>query len=230
VQSKKNIRITSLFYSVIVFAIGILIGFWLSRNISVPVLALRDAANKVGEGALTQRVISTSHDEIGELGVAFNRMVDDLAIARRQVEDRTKDLILEKKKSDELLEDLKKTLANLKENQDQLIRQEKLASIGQLTKGIVDRLLNPLNYINNFSSLSKDLLDEVAADLEKVKPDIDENLHDDITDVLLAKANLDKINEHGVSASRIVKGMEKLLQEKSDEFILTDINALKQAT
>lgn len=82
--------------SALVFGIGIIIGFWLARNISVPVLALRDAANKVGEGDLTQRVTQRSHDEIGELGNAFNKMVDDLARAQKQVRE-------EKKKSDELL-------------------------------------------------------------------------------------------------------------------------------
>ena len=103
IHTKRQIRITSIVVSLIVFVIGILIGFWLARNISVPVLALRDAANKVGEGDLTQRVVNTSKDEIGELGNAFNKMVDDLAKAQKQVFERTKDLVEEKKKSDELL-------------------------------------------------------------------------------------------------------------------------------
>ena len=81
-RDKKKIRNTSLVVSAAVLAIGILIGFWLSRSISVPVLALRDAANKVGEGDLTQRVINNSGDEIGELARAFNKMVEDLYKAR----------------------------------------------------------------------------------------------------------------------------------------------------
>ncbi len=101
--AKKQIRITSIIVSLIVFVIGIIIGFWLARNISVPVLALRDAANKVGEGDLTQRVVSRSHDEIGELGLAFNKMVIDLSKARQEVEERTGELMIEKKKTDELL-------------------------------------------------------------------------------------------------------------------------------
>ncbi len=103
IQNKRQIRLTSLIVSLIVFVIGIIIGFWLARNISVPVLALRDAANKVGEGDLTQRVTKIHRDEIGELGIAFNKMVDDLARAQKQVFDRTQDLVIEKKKSDELL-------------------------------------------------------------------------------------------------------------------------------
>lgn len=126
-----------------------------------------------------------------------------------------------------ILEDLQTTLTNLKEMQEQLIQQEKLASIGQLTKGIVDRILNPLNYINNFSLLSSDLSEESLEILEKIKELIDSDTFDDLVELQnMALANGHKINEHGTSASRIVKGMEKLLQERSTDFILTDINAL----
>lgn len=102
-EGKKRIQRTTLIVSSVVFVVGVLIGFWLARNISVPVLALRDAANKVGKGDLTQRVINNSQDEIGELGVAFNKMVDDLSKARHEVEERTNELIIEQKKTDDLL-------------------------------------------------------------------------------------------------------------------------------
>jgi class 3 adenylate cyclase len=103
IESKREIKITSLIVSSIVFVIGILIGFWLAKNISVPVLALRDAAKKVGQGDLTQRVASKSRDEIGELGEAFNKMVDDLGQAKKEVEERTNEALMAKKKTDELL-------------------------------------------------------------------------------------------------------------------------------
>lgn len=227
VQSKKQIRLTSLFFSFIVFTIGIFIGFGLARNISVPVLELRDAAHKVGKGDLTQRVKSISKDEIGELGIAFNKMVGDLAKAQKEIEERTNDLVLEKKKSDELLVDLQDTLANLKETQDLLIRQEKLASIGQLTKGLVDRLLNPLNYINNFSLISKDLLAEVKETTSDKKYDNDALIQDDLIPLVeMAQKNVDKILDHGTSLSRIVRSMEKLLKAKSDNFVPTNISTL----
>lgn len=103
VASRRQITITSVIVSAIVFVIGILIGFWLAKNISVPVLALRDAAHKVGEGDLTQRVVSKSRDEIGELSTAFNKMVLELDKARRVIEERSRELLAEKKKTDELL-------------------------------------------------------------------------------------------------------------------------------
>lgn len=126
-----------------------------------------------------------------------------------------------------ILEDLQTTLINLKETQEQLIQQEKLASIGQLTKGIVDRILNPLNYINNFSLLTNNLAREIEEIVESLHGKIVENTYEDITDLLkMVKANVLKVNEHGSSASRIVKGMEKLLKERSTIFVQTDINAL----
>jgi signal transduction histidine kinase/ligand-binding sensor domain-containing protein len=126
-----------------------------------------------------------------------------------------------------ILEDLQNTLDNLKETQEQLIRQEKLASIGQLTKGIVDRILNPLNYINNFSMLTRELTNEIKEILQQKMELFDSDTAEDLEDIIdTIVKNLLKINEHGGSASRIVKGMEKLLRERSTEFIPTDINAL----
>lgn len=226
IETKKQIRITSLLFSILVFTVGIVIGFGLAKNISVPVLELRDAATKVGNGDLTQRVNSKSRDEIGELGIAFNKMVADLSRASKEIEDRTNELVLEKKKSDELLEDLKKTLADLNETQEQLIGQEKLASIGQLTKGLLDRLLNPLNYINNFSAVSKDFLLESKELIEVEKYVSDEVIRDDLIPLLnMTEANVDKILEHGTSLSRIIRSMSKLLKVKSTIFIDTNINS-----
>jgi signal transduction histidine kinase len=80
VASMKQIRTTSIIVSLIVFLIGLLIGYSLAKNISRPVLALRDAARKVGEGDLSQSVENISNDEIGELTFAFNKMVRELKI------------------------------------------------------------------------------------------------------------------------------------------------------
>ena len=102
-EGRNQIRIASAVASFIVFVIGLFIGYLLARRISVPVLALRDAANKVGEGDLTQSVTNRSRDEIGELGVAFNKMVRDLGGARKEIDQRRKELMKEKRKSDRLL-------------------------------------------------------------------------------------------------------------------------------
>ncbi|GAA4465413.1 hypothetical protein GCM10023189_46010 [Nibrella saemangeumensis] len=125
-----------------------------------------------------------------------------------------------------ILRNLENTLDNLKSTQEELIRQEKLASVGQLTKGIMDRVLNPLNYINNFSQLSNNLITEITLMLEEQKAVIPEELQSDVIDDLeLLKDNLSKIQEHGNSTSRIVKDMQKLLREKTTNFCETDLNA-----
>ncbi|WP_234795071.1 sensor histidine kinase [Hymenobacter arizonensis] len=226
VQSKRQIRITSLFFSFLVFSIGIGIGFGLAKSISVPVLKLRDAATKVGRGDLTQRVQSNSRDEIGELGTAFNKMVTDLSTTRQELDARTSELLVEQRKSDDLLEGLKRTLADLRETQEQLIRQEKLASIGQLTKGLVDRLLNPLSYINNFSDISLELLAECRELLASEVYAADESIQTELVPLLaMIETNAGKIKDHGASLTRIVRSMDKLLQVKSNEFIEVDLNS-----
>ncbi|AMJ67214.1 hypothetical protein AXW84_18585 [Hymenobacter sp. PAMC 26628] len=230
IESRRQIRATSLFFSFLVFSIGMLIGFGLARSISVPILKLRDAATKVGRGDLTQRVSNKSRDEIGELGIVFNKMVTDLATARQELENSTSELIIEKKKSDDLLEGLKQTLADLKATQEQLIRQEKLASLGQLTKGLVDRLLNPLSYINNFAAVSNELLHESQELLAADKYTADEHVHQEVASLFaLIESNIEKIKEHGASLTRIVRSMDKLLQNRSELFIESDINYFVEA-
>lgn len=126
-----------------------------------------------------------------------------------------------------ILEDLQQTLTNLKETQEELVRQEKLASVGQLTKGIVDRVINPLNYIVNFSQLSDELVKEIQEIIEEEKENLDNELQEEFEDVLgMLTTNISKINSHGNSATRIVKALEKVLRVKPTEFIEVDINQL----
>ena len=124
-----------------------------------------------------------------------------------------------------LLEDLETTLNDLKNTQDELIRQERLASVGQLTKGIVDRILNPLNYVNNFSQTSDDLINELIEVIENQKDDIKPHTLQEVSEELaVLKVNLAKIQEHSNSTTRILKDMQKLLKEKSRVFLETDVN------
>jgi len=128
-----------------------------------------------------------------------------------------------------VLENLQDTLGNLKDTQEELIRQEKLASVGQLTQGIVDRIINPLNYITNYSTITGELLEEVSEVLEEaeITGDAKEEL-DEIS--LMAKSNLQKIADHGNSTVRIIKSMEKLLKEKSMNFTMENISKTLSST
>lgn len=127
--------------------------------------------------------------------------------------------IQSRKLSEEKLR-LEETLADLQETQQQLIQSEKMASLGELTAGIAHEIQNPLNFVNNFSEVSKELLDEMLeemknGDMEEVKAIIN-----DITQ------NLEKINHHGKRADGIVKGMLQHSRSGSGKKEPTDINKL----
>jgi len=117
-------------------------------------------------------------------------------------------------------EDLKKTLLELKSTQSQLIQSEKMASLGELTAGIAHEIQNPLNFVNNFSEVSTELVSELNTEIEKG------NTKDAKEIAIDLKQNLEKINHHGKRAAEIVKGMLQHSRTSSGEKELTDINAL----
>lgn len=124
-----------------------------------------------------------------------------------------------------ILEDLQSTLQHLKDTQDQLVQSEKLASLGALTAGIAHEIQNPLNFVNNFSSLSGELADEVSEFLEGIKDQLSTDQYADISEVIeMIKGNVKKINEHGKRAESIVKGMLQHSRGRTGEFEEVDIN------
>jgi signal transduction histidine kinase len=123
---------------------------------------------------------------------------------------------------------LQKTLEDLKAAQEQLIQQEKLASLGQLTAGIAHEIKNPLNFVNNFSEVSLELLDEVKETRTKSQETRPKTEADEIEDEILEdiKANLEKIHEHGTRANTIVTSMLQHSRGGSGKKEATDLNAL----
>ena len=114
----------------------------------------------------------------------------------------------------------KKTLRSLRKTQRQLITAEKMASLGELTAGIAHEIQNPLNFVNNFSEVSNELIDEMKEELSKGNYDDAKEIADDV------KQNLEKINHHGKRADAIVKGMLQHSRSSSGVKEPTDINKL----
>lgn len=119
---------------------------------------------------------------------------------------------------------IEKAYTELKTTQAQLIQSEKMASLGELTAGIAHEIQNPLNFVNNFSEVNKEMLEELKAERLKPKAERDETLEDElINDVI---DNEEKINHHGKRADAIVKGMLQHSRSSSGKKEPTDINAL----
>jgi signal transduction histidine kinase len=116
--------------------------------------------------------------------------------------------------------ELRNTLDNLKATQAQLIQSEKMASLGELTAGIAHEIQNPLNFVNNFSEVSKELLAEMNEEIDKKNFDEVKAIAKDVID------NQEKINHHGKRADAIVKGMLQHSRVSAGQKELTDINAL----
>jgi two-component system NtrC family sensor kinase len=112
------------------------------------------------------------------------------------------------------------SMEQLQSTQSQLVQAEKMASLGELTAGIAHEIQNPLNFVNNFSEVSAELVDEMKSEIKKGNYDEVNVIADDV------KQNLEKINHHGQRASDIVKGMLQHSRSSSGVKEPTDINAL----
>ena len=169
--------------------------------------ALLYSQNRQFKAAEKERIQRQKEDEINR-AIAERKVELEVLVAERTAE-------LTKQK-----EELETTLEELRATQEQLIHSEKMASLGELTAGIAHEIQNPLNFVNNFSEVSHELLDEMQEELQN------ENSAESIEIAKNIKLNLEKIIHHGKRADSIVKGMLQHSRSSTGVKEPVEINAL----
>jgi signal transduction histidine kinase len=222
------------------FVLNILVAFLFVEKISAPMNALTAHARKIAgsdfssdllSGFELENVARRSKDEIGELATSFRQMERKLKDYTTQLEDYNQKLEQKVEERTRELRDkngeLEQALGQLRTAQDQIVMQQKLASLGSLTAGIAHEIKNPLNFVNNFSDLSAGLVDELRAEIDKQKdklPGSDAQYIGEILDDL--KLNAKKITEHGKRADSIVRNMLLHSRASSGQAAKTNLNSL----
>ena len=192
-----NRQLSDLFYAVAFIIPSIGLSLFISGEFARTGFSLQQRVKEVED--LSQKTISQEKEK-QQILASQNETLE------KQVAERTAEL--------------NHSLIELKSTQSQLIQKEKMASLGELTAGIAHEIQNPLNFVNNFSEVNKELLIEMKD--EMVKGNL-EDAKDIANDVI---ANEEKINQHGKRADGIVKGMLQHSQSSSGVKEPTDINKL----
>jgi signal transduction histidine kinase len=197
------------------------------RSINAPLRRLEHSMAAITRGELDAPIPPAGRDEIGAMASALGMLRNSL-IERNRLE-------LERQRAEAEIraarDAAEATLRELKAAQANLIQAEKMASLGQLTAGIAHEIKNPLNFVNNFASLSTELLDELkqTAGPTVAALDVDRRIEAEEIFTTLT-SNLEKIAEHGRRADGIVRSMLLHSRGGSGEWQSVDLNGLIEET
>ena len=206
-------RLALILIAALIFAV--LAGIFLARRMTGPIQTLQAGASRIGSGDLSHRISVKTGDELEALADQFNEMTKRLQESYAGLEQKVVQRTAE----------LSKSLSELRAAQDRLVQTEKLASLGQLTAGIAHEIKNPLNFVNNFSSISSELIDDLQSALKEAK--LDTKVAAEVTELSdMLRGNLEKIVQHGKRADSIVKNMLLHSRTGSGDHRPVDINAI----
>ena len=201
---------------------ALILWLFVGRFLIVRLTNLSRAMRRMAEGDLKTRIEVRGRDEVGEMAQALE------VFRKHALEVQRLNLVEELARRVEAQnEELAATLEDLRKAQDQMVMQEKLASLGQLTAGIAHEIKNPLNFVNNFADISNSLLEDLQEELDTVNELIPDDSKEEIGEISKdLSGNLERIVHHGKRASSIVYGMLEHARKEGGERRPTEINAL----
>ena len=162
---------------------------------------------------------------VGMVNDAYDSFDQEKSMLERSLELSSNELLDANQGLSKQKAELEDTLDKVKQMQQQIVMQEKLASLGSLTAGIAHEIKNPLNFVNNFGDLSVELIGELKEELEDLKSSIGEDNYEEVEEIMtMLVQNISKIVEHGKRADSIVKGMLMHSRGKSGEFSEVEFN------
>lgn len=221
----NHLKIASLLMALITAAFVIFAAVRVAYSITHPILVMTKKTRLMAAGDLSQHIDIEGNNEVGRLAKSYNEMANQLKNMIQHLDtivaNRTEEVDLQNLR-------LENTIEELKQTQNRLISQEKLASLGALTAGIAHEIKNPLNFINNFAELCVQIETELHEHIEKLKNIIPEDEFNTLQEYLSTmKMNLDKIYEHGKKSDSIIHNMLQHSREGIvGERVVTDLNAL----